>query len=372
MDREVLQLGQEMLTILHIEKTAGTSLREYLYSTLSREAVFWWGVDAPVAAKSADAQSGKYVIGGHVAIHQYSERSSRAFVACIRDPVDRAVSFFSYIARIELAQWENDGFNPDDFALTLKHCQRFRDTISNRQTWYFEESGVFEHAKKVIEDSRVLIATQENFDQLLITISKHLDISPIAAPAANQGPKGYATSLNLDESVVEEVEALNKEDRLLREFISDRNEGLYCNIESEWWEHLRAMIQTKSQYQRAKLLIVEAKVSATPRNATLQVDAILIPGVGLPARNSGDLFVGVRVRGSRNGVATSIERRVQVAAGYFRDSSTHYRIEFPLDNHSEGYEVVMGLVDTAKKQWLPNDELLVSRLSVAAEVAHGA
>ncbi|MEO0438530.1 MAG: hypothetical protein AAF098_16645 [Pseudomonadota bacterium] len=350
-----------MLTILHIEKSAGTSIREYLYTTFGRNAVFWWGIDAPIASNRADLQSGKYIVGGHRALHQYSNLVDRAFIATLRDPVERAVSFYSYICRQEIVDWKRDGFDPHDFFHTLKHCERFRDAITNRQTWYFARERSFAEAQNLILSGGFLLGTVASVDHILHAISAYMGVDFEPAPRVNQGPLDYRNSMNINEAALSEIESLNIEDRKLFDMIHKQSNSLVNTVSDDWWSGFRSRINVV--YQRARLMIVEVH-HEIHGHERLELDLLLMPGNDLPMRKEDSLFVGVRADVYEENSKHSIERRAPVAKGYFRGEPTFYHIVIPVSLSDGRYNLTPGLVDVSEKQWLKPDQLQVASLSL--------
>src|SRR6187551_1551190 len=89
-----------LLCIVHIPKTGGTSLQATLINVHGRRRVYWM-----VAANSAQWQrpegldcSRFTVVGGHHPVSIFAKIDQpKAYMAVVREPVQRAISMFHYI-----------------------------------------------------------------------------------------------------------------------------------------------------------------------------------------------------------------------------------------------------------------------------------
>jgi hypothetical protein len=94
---------QPLLCVVHIPKTAGTTIRETLGSILGYDKIYWIGHQRSVS--HWENSVGKdfedfLVVGGHVSAPEFDKiRRPKVFMAVVREPVRRAISLFDFITR---------------------------------------------------------------------------------------------------------------------------------------------------------------------------------------------------------------------------------------------------------------------------------
>ena len=89
------------LVFTHIPKTAGTSLKKSaIFPNVERGDVYW---SLGIRKLLRDRGNGAPVVLGHVpyGVHRFLKRPPYHYVTVLRDPVDRAVSFYNYVRMCE-------------------------------------------------------------------------------------------------------------------------------------------------------------------------------------------------------------------------------------------------------------------------------
>src|SRR5271156_4259266 len=97
-------MKKPLLCVVHIPKTAGTTIRETLSSILGSEKIYWIGNRYPIDhwESAAGSDFNDYlVVGGHVGAHAFEKkiRRPKAYLTLVREPIQRVISLFDFITK---------------------------------------------------------------------------------------------------------------------------------------------------------------------------------------------------------------------------------------------------------------------------------
>lgn len=177
--------SSDRIVFIHIPKTAGTSIRKYFVDLLGSEAVGWLGIHFSMPDLQLGVGFEKYkVIGGHFtrrgALHLPFEK---VFVSTIREPVDRAVSYYNFI--------QNSAEHPlrtsltGDFATDLLGI--FGSEISQQQCHYLGWDPTAHSVRAAIADGRTGIATIDHVNEFLVHLTRLMGLEAVDIPFENIG-----------------------------------------------------------------------------------------------------------------------------------------------------------------------------------------
>ena len=174
-------MNPELLIFHHIPKTAGTSLRGWLWEAFGRDRVFWHGEGEDGFIEEVVAHSGfKYfdryaVIGGHVPfsneiLHDLPQRKIHA--AILRCPAHQVVSHFEYVSRLP----DHPLYAGEDLERALEKRTRFFEECANMQTRYVSNRGTAAEAWQLFEDTPFVLGCFERINLFLDYISKVFNV----------------------------------------------------------------------------------------------------------------------------------------------------------------------------------------------------
>lgn len=223
---------------LHIEKSAGTSFRNFAKSRANQEgAIFWWNketnhlkIDSPEVKKS-------HIIGGHKRIDFYKGMNA-LYLAVVREPIDRVVSLFNYHATKHVMS--ADGFNPDSLEDTLKNCEFFRRKIQGAQCKYLGGEASFESALTSLQTRPFIVGSFDYIDNFNKRFFGAFGLATESFANANVGRAGYKDQIILTEHGKSILNDLLVEDYKLYDFINSQSGGVFENqLNRVGWFSLR-------------------------------------------------------------------------------------------------------------------------------------
>lgn len=230
---------------LHIEKSAGTSFRNFAKSRTNQEgAIFWWNketnhlkIDSPEVKKS-------HIIGGHKRIDFYKGMNA-LYLAVVREPVDRVVSLFNYHATKHVMS--ADGFNPDSLEDTLKNCEFFRRKIQGAQCRYLGGEASFESALTSLQARPFIVGSFDHIDNFNKRFFGAFGLATESFGNANVGRAGYKDQIILTEHGKSILNDLLVEDYKLYDFINSQSEGVFENQlnKVDWFSLRQAFFSEK-------------------------------------------------------------------------------------------------------------------------------
>jgi hypothetical protein len=209
-----------LLCVIHIPKTAGTSLRIAFRSILNGK-LYWhgddsWGTSAAQwdAVTSADF-NGYHVIGGHLTVDHFSKiQRPKIFFAVVRDPIRRAASLFEFIVN-QPSHYLHDELRGRTILEAIQYSARFRLEITNGQCFLIGGAPTYKAAKRSLSRRAWMIARYEEVEQLFAHTCERFLWPVVRLPRENPNQRqGY-----FDEYATAEITgaltALNSEDMRL-------------------------------------------------------------------------------------------------------------------------------------------------------------
>ena len=235
------------LVFLHIPKTAGTSQHRSFLQYYGRDNIYWIGDDCPgdVRVYPAREVGERFLVGGHKPLSFYPRRLDALFCAILRDPVQRAISLYSYYTQPELAQTEyarqtraeilermqKQGMNPDSMLDSIRQCQPFRREISNMQCAYVSRSRrTFEGALQGLRKHDFVLGSMRDYQRFHRYLGELLEWPDEEPGALNLSKANYESAYIEDNELVALLRELNTEDYKLTEFLSREYDDLYVNL----------------------------------------------------------------------------------------------------------------------------------------------
>lgn len=216
---------ETQLVYLHIEKTAGSSMRDLLFANYGSDDVFWYLVDSKSPTFKQEELAGQRVIGGHRDKLFYTPlRKSKLYLSVVREPVSRVISLFNYHGRINPAKevWHKRGLDPMCLDTTLAKCPEFINEITNRQCQIISGHRSAEKTLEAIEKEHYIIGTMDHLPSFVAHVSSMLDWSINNIKKANPGGSSHTDSIAVSENTLNIIRSLNKEDQKLYDHVNSR------------------------------------------------------------------------------------------------------------------------------------------------------
>lgn len=185
-----------LLLFHHVPKTAGTSLRLYLWRSFGRERVFWHGRDEDGFVDDAAEREGLayfdrfHVIGGHVPYSNgYLHRLGRPVIraAVLRRPAEQLVSHFEFIAR----RPEHPFFSGSDLEWALRNDTPFRREAVNFQCRYITDRGTAVEAGAVLAAAPFIVGCVDRLELFVATLAATFGVAPLPLARENVQQPGY-------------------------------------------------------------------------------------------------------------------------------------------------------------------------------------
>lgn len=219
------------LLIMHIPKTAGTSLLSIVQQQYAPEdlEMLYPCTDEQIDALVARPRPPRVVMGHfQFGLHERLSPGCR-YVTFLRDPVEQVVSHFNYLAA-STAPDHLSQLGPNDtledfidhpWAMNLQTqflCRRSPIEI------YADPEDAFRHALAVIDRHFVAVGTVEWFLESIIAMTPMLGWRAVPVPALNAAPRGPRSvrRSELDPDLVRGIEQRNQTDRRLHDTMSRR------------------------------------------------------------------------------------------------------------------------------------------------------
>jgi hypothetical protein len=235
------------LVFLHIEKSAGTSLREFFYSFYGKNNVFWHGIK-PEYDKTMLSH---FVVGGHRQYLTYDERvrSNAIFLAIVREPVSRVVSLYNYLVRYECDNWSrHKGFDSSSLKSTIFNCSAFRRAVSNAQCRYLCGGESFNKVTEFIGSGNYFVGSMDHLASFEMELKERLGAKSESIEKHNVGDKGYHETIDIDDQVISEIKSLVEEDDKLFNYIKNMPSGYLSTVSNEAWQEVREASQDLNKH----------------------------------------------------------------------------------------------------------------------------
>ena len=223
------------IIFLHIEKAAGTAIRDGFFLKNIRSEYNWEGM-------SCGSLQDSVFLGGHRHVNFYIDNcvaENSVFFSILREPVSRVISLYNYYkSRNKLPGMMNELC----INRTILENELFREQIRNSQNRYLSGSESFEETKKFIGQNSFLIGCQDNVDKFKDFVSFKLGFKINGKVSGNSGDRGYKNNLKLTPEAYQELVGLTYEDIKLFNFLKTKNSELINTISEDDWKKLRESI----------------------------------------------------------------------------------------------------------------------------------
>ena len=233
------------LVYLHIPKSTGTSHRVYLAKVFGEDQLFWYGLHSDATEFDANKVAAYCTLGGHRPLAFYPRSLNALYTSVVRDPVERAVSFFNYCAeapesdsdvrlkqrRKEQKHWRRQGLDPTSLSRSIECCKPFRKAISNLQCGYLSRyEPTFGSVLKTLEEESMVIGVFDKLPLFNDFLQTELNFPIENRVHANAGREGYAANIFSEPGVANLIRSLNVEDQLLYDFFRFERAGIYVGV----------------------------------------------------------------------------------------------------------------------------------------------
>jgi len=230
------------LVYLHIPKSAGTSHRAYLSKVFGEDQVFWYGLQSDATKFNATDVGSSCAVGGHKPLAFYPRSFNALYSSVVRDPVERAVSFFNFCteepearnkAWLEqrekaLKEWRKLGIDRSSLSRSIENCDAFRQDISNLQCSYLSRyEPTFEGVLKTLKEENMVIGVFDNLPRFNKFLQAELNFPIENEARANVGRDGYSSNIFSEPGIVDLIRSINAEDQRLYDFLRLEQGGLY-------------------------------------------------------------------------------------------------------------------------------------------------
>lgn len=235
------------LVFLHIPKAAGTSHRTYLHRVFGKDGLFWYGLYSDATEFDAKQIGSCYALGGHHPLTFYPRSFDALYSSVVRDPVERAVSFFNfctetpksedlnYIKERERAQekWRKLGIDRSSMSRSIERCDVFRQEISNYQCSYLSRyEPTFEGVLKTLKEENMVIGIFEDLPLFNKFLQEELNFPVENRARANVARDGYSSNILSEPGITNLISSINVEDQLLYDFLRNECGGLYVGADN--------------------------------------------------------------------------------------------------------------------------------------------
>lgn len=209
---------------VHLPKTAGTTMRQILYSQHPKENAILHVHRIPpaeLAAKLENLPPEVQVITGHFDfdVRQHLRQPHRVFTL-LRDPVERLLSLYFYIGREKAHRWHQRFLSGE---LTLLQCAREEQNLQTRLlagrngTEGLSGRELLERAKHNLANECAAFGLTERFDESIILFNRTLGWN-VRGYTSDNVTRKRPTSSSTSKEDLEEIRRCNELDLELYEF----------------------------------------------------------------------------------------------------------------------------------------------------------
>ena len=216
--------AKPLIYLIHIQKTAGTSLRAYFSRGFGRRKCLFDGRDVrlpAIAASNPERFDKCRVIGGHVGfgkIPQVILGRSPIFVSVVRDPVARVVSHYHYIRGKP-----GNGLHNRLYHKTLFQAirgRRFAALADRKQIELLCGEKNLAILRETMTKHRYIVGKQEHSQELFDYLSEVFNIYPYEDERKNVATSGYQSEIEAQPDYNDAVEIIRNMNRDEYEFYS--------------------------------------------------------------------------------------------------------------------------------------------------------
>lgn len=217
-----------LIYLIHIQKTAGTSLRFYFAKCFGAKKCLWhaptdrsesWGNLFNIAASDPDRFDNVRATGGHISFEKIPSEirnKSPIFVSTLRDPVARIVSHYEHIRKQTDHRLHGEVAGKTLF-LALR-SPGFA-AVSNRvQIEYLCGSPELKALRETLARHRFIVGKQEKIDDLFHYLSTTFELPPVDKVHVNSSKAGYEKEVEAQPDYAKAVEFIRKMNREEYEF----------------------------------------------------------------------------------------------------------------------------------------------------------
>jgi hypothetical protein len=220
----------------HIEKCAGTSLNidianlvgnDYSYDLRHPE------LKRPKFMNQVERDNIKFLTGHfHFKDHMTFFTKSPLYIATVRDPVERFVSFVQYAKEREQHPAHSLCILPPEECMEKLLSERNHGVVSNGQCMALSKARTFEHARKNIIDNYLIVQpfySVKNISNLFYKLLSDNNSFPVEANTYTNASK--KNTVNLEPSTVKRIRELNSEDDKLFKWVCEHENKLLRKAE---------------------------------------------------------------------------------------------------------------------------------------------
>ena len=243
------------LVHLHIPKSAGSSHRYYLYQVLGAHCVYSYGDHADTGVFVPEKLQNFSAAEGHRPLGFYPSDMPALFTSVLRDPVERALSYFSYRAapalnpednwsesrRRSTGKWLAKGLEPTSLLRTLEQCESFRIDVSNLQCAYCSHHGAtFQGVLETIQETEMVVGLTEQLALFNDVFREDLGFEINNTLNLNVGSREHQHSSREEKGALDALRELNVEDQRFYDYVRDERAGLLKSVTA--FEAIRARL----------------------------------------------------------------------------------------------------------------------------------
>ena len=203
-----------LIYLIHIQKTAGTTLRVFFSRGFGRNRCLFSGRDAklPAIAASNPSRFQKCrVIGGHVGfgkIPQVIMDRSPVFVSVVRDPVARVISHYHYI-RSKPGNGLHNLLEHKTLYQALQ-TRRFVNLVDRMQIELLCGEKDIRVLNKTMRRNRFIVGKQEYMQELFDYLSTIFGIETYSDVRKNVGSAGYEADIGAQPDYNEAIKIIQE------------------------------------------------------------------------------------------------------------------------------------------------------------------
>jgi len=226
------------LIFLHIEKSAGSSQRDWFYKTLGSPNVFWYGIDSKNRSFNEKEVADTPFVGGHRKFNFY-DRPDYGYIAILRNPIDRVISLYNFFIHHHGEIWKRKGLDASSFERTIFECEDFCKIIDNAQCEYISGQKDFKKTLTHIKKNKYCVTTMENMFDFNMFLSRKLEVNGTNLGRFNIGATGYRNSIDLGPRALKKLQEYTAEDQRLYNYLNNYKYSRISTLTEKDWGSIR-------------------------------------------------------------------------------------------------------------------------------------
>lgn len=204
---------------LHIEKTAGTSLVDYMRNSVGKKNFYYTRPELLNDPDKVKLELDHYTaLAGHIQYDQINKNYPDAFkITFLRDPIERMISFYYFVKEgPETVDPITVKSKSMDFFEFLEYCEECNDRrFVNGMTYKLandcKEESRLDSAKENLKKMD-FIGLQEYFDDSLAMLSSQTGWKPVEVAPTSNITKQKSSKSELSSKIIDKIVELNKDD----------------------------------------------------------------------------------------------------------------------------------------------------------------